>query len=1564
MAAPANNPFGAAPQQASFANPFGTPAQNTFGAPAAPTSNIFGAPAPASTFGALVNNNPFGQPAVGSRPSSAGNPFGAPSGHTSLVGTPAASPAPSRQPSPFVTNNPFPKPAGQPQAKFGAQQLTAAGNGRSPSPFGGKAPPTGPASQFGGAKQVDANAMARKNNKFAGAKPAGQGNTGGFGGQGGQGQGQQRATPFAPKPFGTAFGKQPNGQTTAPNARFNPSAGQNKGPGRQPRSQRPPTGPGTQKFTPGGLPSERTKELSTFAYNYANKLCDHLKKENISPPQWPAQPGDPNKRGAVESLKDAYKKYRTRVYASLRKADLIDDPDKRRKLEDALPFKGTCEDMCPEFERCYRIAEFDVKGEEKETVPERSAWPDVTRMVKKFGRSAAGQDAPLPMDVRSVAALRRTTDYLFNDLLQSDTNLPAMHNFLWDRTRAVRKDFTFHSQKSAEEMKEMVYCFETITRFHATALHLLSRKGFANEDFDQRQEIEQLGRTILSLIEAYDVCRDKRVECENEAEFRAYYLLLNAHDPSIVKRIPTWGKDFWFESEEVQTALSLIQAMDDVREPKGPIKPRRPTTLSDTSFANYFAIVEDPRVSYTMACVAEIHFTTVRQAILRNLVRGYARHRDAPRTITASDLNALLRFDTPEEAVEFAELHDFEFTTWVPEGKNPVTEPYLRLNDKKRHVPSPRVRQAFSGNVVERKRTTQSLPHVIYNTIFEDETEKPMGGMGSSGSEDGLFVAQSAESKELSLDSQPFVPGAKTFGFSSATPAATSSANPATTTPTPSFGGFQGFQSSTATTTPSPFPAPSQPTPQAQPGPSTFSFLNQPSASTPSATAKPVSILGQAGQTASPLAAAKPAEAANPFGTFKGFAPTAAPSLTPAAQPSTAFPSAPSLLGGTKPTTASPPAQAPASAEAKPTAPPSLLGSAPVSALSTTPAQPAAPQASAAAAAVPSIFVSPPLSTGPPAQTALTAAWPVGQPLGQPPMPVPPPLSASTGQTTAPRATAPPAAPPAILPPVLPPTPPPPPPPKRDLMGDVTKWFVSGDGGLMNEFTETVLHHMLWNIFQKFERDEAIRKKKEADAESWRIARQHLTHRLQVKYFYRWRNTARSLATKRILREGKEKMRQYREQQRAIQRQQQEEKEQAEREARRAAKRQLMEDSHRLTLLASSTRRRGSFAYSTDNNPEEQLLASGVFAGLRADPRTVARRVAREADGAADSWALTSVPRSFRYPESELELEPAPTASLRGGSPDTGSVGRREGWKTRSLRERFGIESRRSLSASGGSVVNGSVGGGGSERFRQSLPNAGRSTNFASPRKRGSPADGEEDAFGGGGKIKSKHWDMRARGFVPMPDGNWLPEALARSTTHNPEPDFDLDLPDNESIARAPSPTPSDLRLRLAKLRKSRPQGHTRGHHSVDLPTGWLDNSPPPLHHNAGFVPGDMPPPPPPHLYPNGRATTNQNKRKRPAGYHHHHEDEEDEEMLDREISPSARKRANIEGSPGSAVGAGSPPGVGGRVGAGGGEGKAVVPGREETSVMVENTRRMLRELREAMDRAEREEREEGRGGL
>lgn len=600
-------------------------------------------------------------------------------------------------------------------------------------------------------------------------------------------------------------------------------------------------------------------------------------------------------------------------------------------------------------------------------------------------------------------------------------------------------------------------------------------------------------------------------------------------------------------------------------------------------------------------------------------------------------------------------------------------------------------------------------------------------------------------------------------------------------------------------------------------------------------------------------------------------------------------------------------------------------------------------------------------------------------------------------------------------------------------MGDFTKWFVTGDGGLMEQFTEEALRNLLWDVYQDFQLKEAARKRREEDVESWRVAKEHLRYRLRVKYFYRWRNNARTSATKRILREGKEKMRLYREHQRIAVKEQQEAREKAEREARRAAKRQLMEDGRRLSMMVAASRlRRPSVAYSADHsNAEEQLLASGIFAGIRDDPRAFARRVVREAaesaiaiaaaDGATS--AAESPARSFRfnpYAESELELEPARDSVA--ASPDSSSVGgKREGWKTRSLRERFGLgdsgRRRNSLSVSGGSVnLNGGLH---SSSFRQSLPpgpgstssmannSQHRTTNFT--RKKRKSAEEESDDEPGAKRlhhqgvndtksefVRSRHWDLRARGFVPTPDGNWLPEALVKtdarakaeintttsapqlttSTTttatklrsskptpprprgrtrrrkgsldsdpdyipssdeeeeayNNPEPD---QLPDSPSLAAEDQ---SDLRLRLARLKQSRytPQKHagygTR--QSVDLGSPAAVQ----LQPTGALLLGRVSPPHPPFRNDDGvdgqsQKVNNGGKRKRDLGREKETEMEidgaVDKDQDGMASSGGAKKRLNSHVT------------------------VDLAPGREETSAMVENTRRMLRELREVMDRLE-----------
>jgi len=76
-------------------------------------------------------------------------------------------------------------------------------------------------------------------------------------------------------------------------------------------------------------------------------------------------------------------------------------------------------------------------------------------------------------------------------------------------------------------------------------------------------------------------------------------------------------------------------------------------------------------------------------------------------------------------------------------------------------------------------------------------------------------------------------------------------------------------------------------------------------------------------------------------------------------------------------------------------------------------------------------------------------------------------------------------------------------------MGDFTKWVVLGDHGLMEEFQEALVTHLVRTVFDKHQRDEEDRKRKEEENRSWAQARKFRIYSLRVRFFYRWRDIAR-----------------------------------------------------------------------------------------------------------------------------------------------------------------------------------------------------------------------------------------------------------------------------------------------------------------------------------------------------------------------------------------------------------------------------------------------------------------------
>ncbi|KKO99987.1 hypothetical protein THAR02_07911 [Trichoderma harzianum] len=1124
---------------------------------------------------------------------------------------------------------------------------------------------------------------------------------------------------------------------------------------------------------------------------YSKKVYDRLRKDGISPPSWPSQPGNPNSKTEMAKFREKYEEYRQKVRASLTKASLIDDPDKRKTLENAITFRGICEDMCSEYEKITRITELDVPQPEKDA---RTGYAKTSKMVKKLARSAAGQEAPLPMDVRSTAALRRTLDYLIDDLLRDDENLPGLHGFLWDRTRAIRRDFTFFSSPTADDLKTQAYVLENIARFHVTALHLLSQPGKAGEDFVEQQELEQLGKALLSLRDLYDDCNAQGITCENEAEFRAYYLLFHAHDSNTVEMLQRqWKPHFWRDSDDIRTAVSLVEALQNTADFHGPLK-AAPFLAASNAFYSFFRIVEDPSVSYTMACFAECHFPQLRRSILRAVKRALARPKDTANDLTAAALNKFLRFDTVQEAIDFAKLHGIEF---VPDKQAPMdpNQQCLILNNKEplRH---PRLHHQFSQTLVEKKRRNRPLPDVMHKTIYEDSTTSfqsgsfstqegslfmpdtapvtpaesppiqpqnstslPAFGQPLSGFGSNLLGAQKASEQPASVFgapdvqnstpfSNPFASASTPFGskptldttapalpssnapttanpFASAITSSNASQNPpalpsilggsaavnpfaqAAPTPSPNFSGFQSKP-------------PSQPQTQPSASQGGFPSFSPPTAVNGTAPPPKISFAG--------LGEQKPA-LSGPFGGNK------APIFPPATD------TAKTEITQSKPSFFAPPSPAFASAStSKPTTSTGVPATTPFSSLTGTtsnnilssdlgskPLLPTQSQSPLNADNKPSPF--------PPAGDSLDfllsgtrdkevpkgaiSTTPFSNPLlgpepkktEEPALPRPGTLQSSSsgfpglGSPTTSRkfdpaaSTTPTSSPPRSA--VFSTTPLSPAPPRpvtspRDLLGDFTKWFVNGDNGLMKEFEIFMVENIVKETFDKFQKDEKERKAREKEEQDEAEAKRFRIYNLSLKYFYRWKKTARERRLRQLRQSGRDQFRAFREAQRAAQLK--EEQEAARRMATQKAELATLNRPDELATILKKNRQ-------SKRKAEEALLASGVLSGVTNERRAVSAIFRND-------YRLSPTPSSINGSQG-IRSRSGSIASTEGGS------------KTRALRERL-------LGEKPG-------------RFQRSLPSV--SAGSSPPEKlRVSKV--------------SERWRLKAMGIVQMPDGTALPESM------------------------------------------------------------------------------------------------------------------------------------------------------------------------------------------------------------
>ncbi|KAI7493967.1 hypothetical protein KC357_g858 [Hortaea werneckii] len=388
----------------------------------------------------------------------------------------------------------------------------------------------------------------------------------------------------------------------------------------------------------------------------------------------------------------------------------IADPNKARTLAEAITPVGTCRDMCAEFERVERTIQFDVKPEERG--PDGS--PDESRMVKKFRRAAAGLEEQLPSDLRPPPILKQTCDYLFNTLIAEAPSLGSVEHFVWDRTRAVRNDFSIQQLSKAEDLSLAIDCLERIVRFHILTLHLCSVEPKPTELYDAQQEREQLDRTLLSLMQYYDDSRG-RVDMPNEAEFRAYCIIFQIQDPipDMEDRVQSWPRHIALD-HRVRVALELYAAACNTMDSQGPLKPRGSHLVAQQDWAKFWELVASKRVSYLMACTAEIYFNLIRRTALQGIWRSYRMKpsKALSDACTIDFLEEVLALDSEEQVVRFCEAYGFVFEE-REDGERYLDLLSVKTDTNALGEPNATLPKQMKSRLVEMKRFGRTCPSII-----------------------------------------------------------------------------------------------------------------------------------------------------------------------------------------------------------------------------------------------------------------------------------------------------------------------------------------------------------------------------------------------------------------------------------------------------------------------------------------------------------------------------------------------------------------------------------------------------------------------------------------------------------------------------------------------------------------------------------------------------------------------------------------------------------------------------------------------------------------------------------
>ncbi|MBA0723720.1 hypothetical protein Golax_004277 [Gossypium laxum] len=314
--------------------------------------------------------------------------------------------------------------------------------------------------------------------------------------------------------------------------------------------------------------------------------------------------------------------------------------EEQEAREDVGSIIGTCPFMCPDGERAQRERLRDLAVFERLHGDPRKTSPSLA--VKKFCRTISVKHVQAS-DVRPLAVLEDTLNYLLNLLDSSEHPFEVVHDFIFDRTRSIRQDLSMqhivndraicmyekmvryscpgtyafyylesNESKSLIQYRIFIY-FPTQVKFHVISHQRLRNCTSSSISSLQYLNMEQLTKALASLYVLYEANRSNNFVYENEAQFRSFYVLLHldSKNQQMEESLSYWFRNVpspVMKSKEMHFARQVLRFYR-----MGNYKRFLCTVSSEASYLQYCIIepnVNEVRalaISYINNCCYKLH---------------------------------------------------------------------------------------------------------------------------------------------------------------------------------------------------------------------------------------------------------------------------------------------------------------------------------------------------------------------------------------------------------------------------------------------------------------------------------------------------------------------------------------------------------------------------------------------------------------------------------------------------------------------------------------------------------------------------------------------------------------------------------------------------------------------------------------------------------------------------------------------------------------------------------------------------------------------------------------------